>query len=131
MTFYERYYPSCYEELITYYPRFYRDVLEMNAVLKAHGKVADGLESEIEKTYLNGFIKTADDKTLKMWETLLGIVYETKPELEQRRNVIIGLISNRGRIGEQEIRQAISHYTGGKTKIDFSRGVITVIVNVK
>ena len=43
MKFYDKYYTSNYEELITYYPRFYRDVFEMVEILKAHGRIADGM----------------------------------------------------------------------------------------
>ena len=49
MKFYDKYYTSNYEELITYYPRFYRDVFEMVEILKAHGRIADGMEDNIEQ----------------------------------------------------------------------------------
>ena len=43
MKFYEKYYASNYEELITYYPRFYRDVFEMVEILKANGRITAGI----------------------------------------------------------------------------------------
>ena len=64
MKFYDKYYTSNYEELITYYPRFYRDVFEMVEILKAHGRIADGMEDNIEQAYLNGFIDYADEATI-------------------------------------------------------------------
>ena len=56
MKFYEKYYASNYEELITYYPRFYRDVFEMVEILKAYGRIADNLENNIEQIFFNSFI---------------------------------------------------------------------------
>ena len=47
MKFYEKYYPSNYEELITYYPRYYGDVFEMVEILKAYGRIIDGIEENI------------------------------------------------------------------------------------
>ena len=73
MKFYEKYYKSNYEELITYYPRYYRDVYEMVEILKAFGRISDGLETEIEQAYLNNFILAADVETVKIWEKFLAL----------------------------------------------------------
>ena len=45
MKFYNKVFPSSYHELITFYPRFYRDVLEMDAILRAEGWLIDGIEA--------------------------------------------------------------------------------------
>lgn len=68
MKFYDKYFKSNYEELITYYPRYYRDVFEMVEILKAEGRIADELEAHIEQAYLNNFVLTADLETVKIWE---------------------------------------------------------------
>ena len=75
MRLYEKYYKSNYEELIIYYPRYYREVFEMVEILKAFGRVSDGLEADIEQAYLNNFILTADAETIKVWEGMLDITY--------------------------------------------------------
>ena len=61
---YDKYYQNNFEELLTYYPRFYRDVLEMVEILKAQGHVADRLEADIEQTFLNSFIDYADEAAI-------------------------------------------------------------------
>lgn len=73
MKFYEKHFENNFEELITYYPRFYRDVYEMVEILKAHGSIADGLEADIERTYLNSFIDYADEETITKLERFLMI----------------------------------------------------------
>lgn len=129
MKFYNKYFKSNYEELITYYPRYYRDVFEMAAILKAQGKIADDLEANIEQTYLNNFVLTADAETVKIWEKILGITYAKPLTLDQRRYVIIGRISGYGHIGEPEIRGVIANYTENTVAIDFAGGVIYVVIN--
>lgn len=88
MKFYDKYYTSNYEELITYYPRFYRDVFEMVEILKAHGRIADGMEDNIEQAYLNGFIDYADEATIAKLERFLEIGLNRNRTLEERRRLV-------------------------------------------
>lgn len=129
LKFYERAYQSNYEELLTYYPGFYREVYEIREILKAHGKLLDGLEKCVERAYLNNFIRTADEETIVIWEKMLGITYKETMTLDQRRSVIIGRISGYGHIGVSEIRGIVANYTDSETKIDFSNGVITLKID--
>lgn len=128
MKFYNKYFKSSYDELITYYPRFYRDVFEMVEILKAHGRISDNLELHIEQAYLNNFIMAADLETVKIWERILGITYTENLTLDQRKNVIIGRISGYGHIGEPEIRGVISHYTDNDATVDFANGIIYITI---
>lgn len=128
MKLYEKYYKSNYEELITYYPRFYRDVFEMVEILKAFGRVSDGLEANIEQTYLNNFILTADAETIKVWEGILDITYTQKLTLDQRKRVVIARIMGYGHIGEPEIRGIIANYTERAVVVDFAKGVVFITI---
>ena len=128
MKFYNRYYTGSYEELLTYYPRFYRDVFEMVEILKAFGRVADGLEAGVERVFLNSFILTADAETVKEWEGILHITYAEQLTLDQRKRIVIGRLCGNGHIGEQEIREIIANYTGGAVGIDFKLGVIYITI---
>ena len=68
LKFYNRYYQNSYEELITYYPRFYRNVFEMVEILKAYGRIADDLENNIEQIFFNSFIDYADERIIEKFE---------------------------------------------------------------
>lgn len=126
MKFYNRYYESGYEELITYYPRFYRDVYEMREILKAHGRVTDELENNIERTFFNFFILTADLETVEVWERTFGITYDETLTLDQRRHVILGKLGGFGHIGEPEIRAIVRQYTDKGESVDFRNGTVVV-----
>lgn len=128
MKLYERYFKNDYEELITYYPRFYREVFEMVEILKAFGRVSDTLEENIERAYLNNFILTADAETIKVWEGILDITYEEKLTLDQRKRVVIARIMGYGHIGEPEIRGIIANYTERAVAVDFAKGVIYITI---
>ncbi len=129
MNFYEKYFKNCYEELLSYYPDFYKNVYEMSEILKAFGWLSDGLEAVVERTYLNNFILTADSKTIKIWEDILGITYREKLPLDQRKRVVIGRVSGGRHIGEREIRDLIATYTSNLKLLDFENGVIKIEVD--
>lgn len=129
MRLYNRYYKSNYHELISHYPRYYREVFEMVEILKAQGKVVDALEDNIEQTFLDHFILTADPPTIRTWEKFLDITYEEQLTLEQRRRVVIARLCGLGHIGEPEIRAIIGNYSEGETDVDFENSSIMITIN--
>ncbi len=111
MKFYEKYYNNNYDELITYYPRFYRDVFEMVEILKAHGRIMDGIEGNIGQTYFNGFIDYADEVTISKLEVFLGIGLDRNRTLEERRRIVKSYFVGSGKISASKIIQMIAVYT--------------------
>lgn len=129
MKLYERAYQNGYEELISYYPRFYRNVVEMVAILKAQGRLSDMVEDDIEQTYLNNFILTADEPTIATWEGILRISYSERLTLDQRKRVVIGWLCGARHIGEPEIRELIANYTDRNVDVDFGKGIIYIVID--
>lgn len=121
-------YPNNFQELCAAMPLFYLDVFEMRAILRAQGRLLDGVCGGVENVVDFNFILTADDATIRMWEKALKITYKGKLTLDQRKRVVIGYIIGLGHIGEPEIRGIIGQYTPGHVDFDFMRGTITVVV---
>ncbi len=111
MKFYEPYYANNYEELITYYPRFYRNVFEMVEILKAYGRILDDIERNIEQTYLNGFIDYADEATISKLENFLKIGQNKNRTLEERRKLVKSYFVGSGKISASKIYRMIAVYT--------------------
>ncbi len=119
MKFYDKYFASNYDELITYYPRFYRDVYEMTEILKAHGRIADELEANIEQTFFNASIDYADEATITRLENFLNI-YSTKGRtLEERKRFLKSFLIGFGKISASLICQMISAYTNAPVSCRF------------
>lgn len=121
-------YPNNFQELCVAMPIFYLDVREMRAVLRAQGRLLDGVCGGVENVVDFNFILTADDATIRMWEKAFKITYKSKLTLDQRRHVVIGYIIGFGHIGEKEIRAIISQYTPNCVDFDFMRGTISILV---
>ena len=128
MTFYEYAYENNFEELLTYYPRFYLEVFEMVEILKANGRILDVLQNDIEQTFLNHFVAEADKNTVEGWEEVFGVTNSSQLTLEQRRRVIIGLLCGNGHIGEPEIRLVVAQYTDHECSVDFADGIIYLVI---
>lgn len=119
---------SGYEELLSYYPRYYWEVFEMQAILKYFGCLCDELEKQTEQAFLNYFLKEADEETCQHWEDVLNIPYTEGRSLEERRAVILGKLCSRDHIGEPEIRDTIAAYTPNEVWVDFDLGIIYIII---
>lgn len=119
MKFYERYFNSSYDELITYYPSFYRDVFEMVEILKAQGKVADKLETNIEQTYLNSFIDYADEQTITKLEGFLKIESNISRTIEERKRLVKSYFIGFGKVSAKMLKEMIYTYTNSSSNILF------------
>lgn len=117
MKFYDKYYANNFEELITYYPRLYRNVFEMVEILKAYGEIADEMEANIEQTYLNCFIDYADEATIEQLEKFLSIGLSKSRTLEERRRLVKAYFVGFGRVSATMIAEMIQSYTGAQVDI--------------
>lgn len=121
-------YPTNFQELCAAMPIFYLDVREMRAILRAQGRLLDGICNGVENVVDFNFILTSDEATIRKWEKALKITYKSRLTLDQRKRVVISYIIGLGHIGEPEIRSIIGQYTPNHVDFDFMRGTITIVV---
>lgn len=119
MKLYNKYFASNYDELITYYPRYYREVLEMKAILQAHGRIADGMEDNIEQVYNNCFIDYADEDTIARLEAFLNIGLNKARTLDERRRLVKSYFVGFGKVSASMLAEMIASYTGAAVNIYF------------
>lgn len=111
MRFYGNQFGSSYEELISYYPRYYRDVLEMVAILNAQGKLLDDAKAQIEQNYLNNFIEHMDEAAISDLEEFLEIHNDGTKTLDERKKIIKPYFAGFGRISSATIKEMIAAYS--------------------
>lgn len=118
---------STYEELLTFYPSFYRDIYEMTEILKVFGKAADNLISGIDGVINNNFIMTADSETVSKIEEIVGIETDESISLNERRKRCLSYFTGFGKMSASKIKEIISVYTGADCEVVFSDdGVINI-----
>lgn len=119
MSMFNPYWKCNYDELITFYPRFYREVFEMDAILRAEGGLADGVQNGIDKMLMNNFIDGADEETLTRLEAFLGLSLMKQRTVEERRRFVKSFFAGQGKVSRTRIAEMIRAYTGADTKCEF------------
>lgn len=111
---------TTYDELISFYPMFYREVLEMRAILEAEGHVLDDSAKEIYRVLDNAFIDTADNATIARLEKFLRITPEAGSSYEDRRRNIKIYFTGFGKISASKLKDMLFPFTETEAKITFA-----------
>lgn len=110
MTFFDRrFYKTAFDELITFYPRYYRDVREMLAILHMHGWLVDRIRDDIEVVYNDAFIDYMDEAMIERLEAFLGL-HAGSRSLEERRNILKTYFIGWGKISATVIKEMIKSF---------------------
>ena len=133
MPLYENGLDSNYEEIKGYYPQWYPDILEMNAVWQALGGQLDGVQGGIESVVNNNYIYLADEATIKQYEVFLGIPYNAERPLEERRKLAASFFVGSGHFGAPEIKAVVATFTPSPCTVTFidSRVGVTVTRDIE
>lgn len=103
---------SGYEELVSYGPYFYKEILEMDANYRFAGKTLDIMAEGLESIVSNQFIDSADEDTILRMEKWLGIDTDFSRTLEDRRKKV-KLVWNGGeKLSGSFIKSLVRSYTG-------------------
>ena len=116
---FDDYYDSTYDELVTYYPTFYNEVKEMQAVLKAEGDLIDDVKSGIETVFGDCFIDSADEATIAKLETFLHIHMHGERSLDDRRRLVKSYFVGSGKLSASLLSDIIGTYTGANSQFRF------------
>lgn len=117
--YYNNAFPSIYDELITFYPVFYRDVFEMRAILEADGRVFDTAVENINAVIENSFVGSADEETITRLEAFLHLKTDKSRPLEERRRLVYSFFVGFGKLSASNLREIIRAFTGADSKITF------------
>lgn len=128
MRLYENSPSKTYDEIKTWYPVWYRNISEMDALWQALGIQLDKARDGIIQAVNNNFIDRADAETLSKLEKFFRISYSSPRTIIERRNMLKALKLGQNHIGQKEIKELISIFTGGKIDVAFARGVIEIAV---
>ncbi|MBR2443114.1 MAG: DUF2313 domain-containing protein [Rikenellaceae bacterium] len=118
--YYNNGYDSTYEELITFYPAFYREVKEIKAILEAQGEITDGVIADINRVIENSFIATADETMITRLEKFLGLPTDTSKSLEDRRQAVSVCFYGFGKLSASKLKETLKAFSGVDCNIKFA-----------
>lgn len=119
MNYLDRTWGDAYEELLTFYPRFYREVFEMDEILRTHGDLLNTAMDDIDRTFINAFIDEADEATIEKWERFLYIGINRQISLDERRRLVKSYLIGSGKISGSLIEEMVKTFTGAESSVDF------------
>ena len=111
-------FPSVYDELQSFYPDYYQNVKEMQAILSAIGSAADGIVEAIDVVLDNNFILTADASMIQRLESFLGIK-SLSDDIEDRRKYVLSFFTGFGKISATKLKALIKIFTLEEADISF------------
>lgn len=78
-----------------YYPRWFREILDFQALCQTEGEELEALASAMDRIHRNLFLQTMDEGTTAQWEAILRILPDPKEALEFRRLRVLNRIALR------------------------------------
>lgn len=118
--YYSNGFDSAYEELITFYPAFYRDVFEMRAILEAEGKIIDDATATINGVIENSFVESADEAMITRLEAWLHLDTDKSRPLEERRRLVYSFFVGFGKLSASKLKESLRAFTGADSNIYFA-----------
>lgn len=103
---------SGYEELFSYGPYFYKDILEMDANYQFAGYTLDTMAECLEQLMNDQFIEYADEETITRLESWLNIVTDPDRDLEDRRKKVKLMWNGGEKLSGRLIKNIVKSYTG-------------------
>ncbi len=103
---------SGYEEIVSYSPRYYRSIREMDSVFRLAGWLIDHMVEDMENMAAFQFLKYMDDESLTRYEAFLKITKDPNKTLSERKAYISALLIGSGKISANKISALVNQFPG-------------------
>lgn len=110
-----------HDELASWFPSWYQDVKEMDALWHTWGVLLDQLQKDIQHVLDNYFLMRCDEETIEFWEEFMGIKLAIQHTIEYRRRYIMTHFSGFGKCSATQIKNIIKQYTGSGASVSFEK----------
>ena len=110
---------SWHDEMASWFPAWYADVLEMDALWRTFGTMLDQLQADIKTVLDNNFLGRCDEATIAFWEDFMRIDLTVQHSVDYRRRYIMTHFSGFGKCSASQIKSIIKQYTGSDAFVSF------------
>ena len=121
---------SNYEEIKSYIPRYWNEILEMDANNRFAGFTIDKAAGDLEQFVKNWFFDTMDEATLTEYENFLGLTGFGIRNIQDRRNLVKATWIGGIKMSRPRIKALIKAYLGCDSEVHFTHELsVQPIVN--
>lgn len=110
---------NAYEQISSFFPRWYLDIYEMKEIIKIEALVATNMEQAIDLILDNHFIDTLNEEKASELEAYLNISSVSDRSIEERRAIIKTYFLGRGKLSLSQIIAIVQALSGGKVTGSF------------
>lgn len=115
-----------YDEIKTFLPDFYNDILEIQLYLQALGGQLDKAEESNIKVLFNNFIYRADEDAIERLEKYLYLPIDREKPLEDRRRLVASFFVGFGKMSASKIKEIVYQFTNAIPDVKFEDSTIFV-----
>lgn len=110
-----------HDECASYFPRWYREVREMDAIWQVNGAMLDQARKDILQVLDNAGIVGCDYDTVHKLEEWLDIRFSSPRTDEARKAYLLAQIAGLGHCSRTKIQSIIRQYTGAESTVTFEK----------
>lgn len=99
------------ERMIEYYPSVLKEIVDLQAIIKALGFEIDFLHANFDYTVNDAWILTMGEERIAQWEQALGIVASPFDSVSDRREVIIARCRGGSKLNTSLINSIVGAFT--------------------
>lgn len=116
-----------FDELVSYQPKYYHNILEMQAINQFGGLTTDRMADDLNQLILDQFIDSCSVKMLSRFEMFLNITGNENRSIQERRNIVkVAWIGNI-KMNRSKIKTLIRAYCGCESDVHFSHEIVIII----
>lgn len=120
---------SGYEEIKSYYPVWYTEIKEMDAIFQLAGEFLDDAADQMEKVILNRYISTMDETALDETIQYLNLDGSLKT-VEEKRRALLAAWNGSGKINGSIIKRIIKTFMGNEVEAELVlTDILTIIIH--
>ena len=115
-----KYFDGTKEELLSFYPHFYRNVKEIVAINESMATELDKIMDYGQMVLNDSNLTTASESVIEFFEKLIGIKRSSLRTLEERRRLVLVYYNIFGKVSASKLKRAIGYYTQEDVAVSFN-----------
>lgn len=120
---------SGYEQISSWSPKYYQDLLESDTLMKFAGKITDLEAESLEQWCQNMFIVTMGEEMLTRMEQFFHLEANSTRDIEDRRIRLLLAIRGSGKVSKEMIRSLAVTYTGQDCEVAFPASELIITLD--
>lgn len=101
------------QRMLGYYPQVIKTIQEFKAITLTEGVELEDVHDKFQTVTDNAYLTTMDEKRVKEWEQILGIVPIEGSTVDDRRETVVARIRGQGKLNTYLINAIVNTFTGG------------------